>query len=272
MHAVEIGDHGVDVERAGPVHQRRERPHDLQVLGGVHLDGGARRHRLDGDGAEEAVAVLAQAGGADGVEGAGLAVVGLAVLAAGPVGRVVVDAARAAVAPGPDELVGLQPGEHHVGRSVQHAGDRGVQVGGVDERAGALDEHHDLGVGVELVQGVQQGGLAGGGGPGQVAGTVHDAGPGGGGHGGDALVVGADDHLVDEPGAHAGGHGTGDQGRAAHLGQVLERNAHRTSTGGDDGQHSQRDSLNYLRGERADRGRSRGVTQANQPRRPGRGA
>ncbi len=243
VHAVEVGDHRVHVDRPGPVHERRERPYHLQVLGGVDLDGVARRHGLDGDGAEEPVAVLPQAGGADGVEGAGLAVLRLAVLAARAVGRVVVDPAHAAVAGGPHELVGRETREDDVGGPVEDLRDRGVQVGGVDEGARALDEHDDLGVRVELVERVQQGRLAGGGGAAQLGGALDHAGARGLGGGGDPLVVGADHDFVDQLGPRAGSHRAGDQGRAAHLGQVLERDARRTSTGGDDGQDSQGDSL-----------------------------
>ncbi len=207
-----------------------------QVLGGVDLDRVAGGHRLHRDPAEEAVAALAQALRTHDVERAGFTEVGLAVLAARAHGRVVVHPVAGA---GPDELVGLGAGEDRVGLAVQHLRDGRVEVAGVEERARALDEHDDLGLlAGQLRQGVQHGGLAGGGRTAEIGGPAHDPGARGLGHLGDPVVVGADDHLVHQFGAQTGVHRPGDERDAAHLLQVLQGDAHGASTGGDDGQHS----------------------------------
>ena len=126
--------------------------------------------------AEEAVPSLPEPGHRHHVEGAGLAVVRLPVLAARPVGGVVVDPGGLAVGSGsPEELIRRHRREHRVGLAAGHPADRLVQIGRVDERAGALDEDDHLRVdaaGGERVQRVQQRGLRAG----RVAGELGRAG------------------------------------------------------------------------------------------------
>ncbi|GAA2792220.1 hypothetical protein GCM10020219_074250 [Nonomuraea dietziae] len=244
MHAVEVGDDRVDVDRLGQVDQRRERSHDLQVLGVVDLDRVTRGHLLDGDVAEEAVTVLAQALRPHDVEGARLAELGRAVLPHLPAGAVVVDPLALGR---PEEGVVGHAGQHRVGLALEHLAHSLRQVGGVDEGAGALHEHDDLGLDREGVEGVQQRALAGGGGARQLGRPLDDRGARLAGGLRDPRVVGADHDLVDQLGALGRLHGARDQRNAAHLGEVLQGNARRTSAGGNDGEDSQRGSLNCLR-------------------------
>ena len=196
VHAVEVGDERVDVDErmprvcAGATSRRRERAVDLrrdrarplEVGGVVDLDRVVGMHRLDADAAEEPVSGREEPLGAQHVERAGLGVLGLAVLPARAVRGVVVHAGRAGhgvVAP-EEDVRWARPRTRRRVRPTSDPLDRGVEVGGVDERRRRLDEHHEV-VGAgrvepERVERVQQRGLARRGGAGELGGTRDDLG------------------------------------------------------------------------------------------------
>src|SRR5690606_19603500 len=143
----------------------------------------------------------------------------------------------------PQELVGFHGGEHRVGQVVADLPHRVVQVSGVDERAGALDEDQDLRVDAvfrEPVEGVQQHRLGGRGVRAQVGRAFHHGGPGVAGDCGDAVMVGGDNHHVDEVGAAASVHCARHQRAAAYSGEVLQGDPLGSSSCGYDGDNAHR--------------------------------
>ncbi len=105
-----------------------------QVVVVVDLDRAQLGHRDDLRAPEEAVPGLPEPGHRHHVEGAGLPVVRLPVLAAGPVGGVVVDSGGLAVGAGsPEELIRRHRREDRVGLAAGHPADGLVEVGRVDE-------------------------------------------------------------------------------------------------------------------------------------------
>lgn len=156
------------------------------------------------------------------------------------------DAARVAVAGElvrrvpPDEAVERGHGQGGVG-AVFHdrAGDT-VDVLAEDERAGALDEHHDVDSGtVERLVGVhrvEDGRLGGRGVARDGGGAQDDLGPGLPARGGDGVVVGGDDDVGHQPGGEALAHRAGHQRNAADGGQVLRGDALGAAARGDHGE------------------------------------
>src|SRR5699024_10593157 len=134
----------------------------------------------------------------------------------------------------PQEGVVLDRGEHDIGLIVFDRAHRVLDGGGVDERRGALHEDRDVVVLVEGRQGMDERGFAGGGVAGDLCGTVGDLGAGAQGFGGDALVVGRDDHAVDAGAGLRGVDGGGEQGDAGYLRQVLRGDGLGPASGGDD--------------------------------------
>ncbi|GAB3756265.1 hypothetical protein GCM10028864_38210 [Microlunatus parietis] len=246
VYAVEVGDQGPDADQLGArrVDQAGQRLGHDQLLRGVDLHRGQLGH-LDHSGpAEEAVLVGPEAGHLHDVEGAGLAEVGPPVLPPGPYCRVVVLADHGAAAGqhvvgpvAPDEVVRRDAGERAVAVVVEHQRHPVVEVVGLDERAGALDEDEHVRLvagGSEFLQRVQQRRLRAG----QVTGDgrrpLDHAAAGGAADLGDLRVVRADVHGVDEAGPTAGRDRAGDQRHPADPAQVLARYALGAASGRDD--------------------------------------
>src|SRR5699024_7932676 len=134
----------------------------------------------------------------------------------------------------PQEGVVLDGGEDDIGLIVCDRAHRVLDGGGVDEWRGALHEDRDVVVLVEGRQGVDERGFAGGGVAGDLCGTVGDLGAGAQGFGGDALVVGRDDHAVDAGAGLRGVDRAGQQRDPGDLLQVLQGDALGPAAGRDD--------------------------------------
>ncbi|GMA86422.1 hypothetical protein GCM10025868_16720 [Angustibacter aerolatus] len=180
---------------------------------------------------------------ADGVERAGLVQVGFDVLPAAALhGVVVVDAPHRAVAlRPPDERVAGDGREAGVEAVVAHLLHGGVEVGGVEERAGALHEHRHLGVDpvvAQRVERVEDRALRRRRVARQVRRAPYDLGPGGTRDRGDVVGVGADDDQVDLRAGHGGVDRALDQPPRPDAGQVLARHAARPAACRHDGHHA----------------------------------
>src|SRR5699024_2716193 len=156
------------------------------------------------------------------------------VLAAGAEAGFVSDGYGLGVVDPPQEGVVFDGGEDDIGLIVCDRAHRVLDGGGVDERRGALHEHRDVVVLVEGRQGVDERGFAGGGVAGDLCGTVGDLGAGAQGFGGDALVVGRDDHAVDAGAGLRGVDRAGQQRDPGDLLQVLQGDALGPAAGRDD--------------------------------------
>ena len=133
--AVEVRDDGGDIDRdPHPGGTAARSPGRGQLLFGVDLDRRALRDFDESDTAEEPVACGAEAGGIHHVEGAGLEIVGLAVLASRSDARVVVHAVRdARRRRAPTGSRTSRPRRRHCRRRSADEVDRRVQVATVDE-------------------------------------------------------------------------------------------------------------------------------------------
>ncbi len=238
MHAVEVGHDGSDVHGVGILSEEGcDRLSEGQLLLGVDLDRGGLGDVDEADPAEEAVARAAEARGIHDVEGTGLEVVGLTVLASGACARIVVHPRRDTGLRGPQEPVGLDRGEDAVVLVGPDQVDGDVDVARIDERRRGLQEDQDLGFDTaffEHVQGMQQHAFA----RRLVAGEgrrpfddlrsplLRDR--------GDLLVVRRDDHTVDGCRGPGCCDRAGHQGHAADASHVLARDAFRAAARGDD--------------------------------------
>jgi hypothetical protein len=168
VHAVEVGDHDVDVDvgRLLSSDHGRERVRQDQLVLVVDLDRGQLRHHNGRGTAEETMHALAETCSRHDVERAGLAVVGFAILTPRPVARIVILAAdqerqlsRRPLGGAPEELVRRHGGEGGIRCTSQDQLGASIQVAGTDEGAGALHEcqhiRHLAGA-AELVQRVQE--------------------------------------------------------------------------------------------------------------------
>lgn len=140
----------------------------------------------------------------------------------------------------PDEAVERGDGEGGVGAVFDEGAGHAVDVLAEDERAGALDQEDDVDRGAVQglvgVQGVQDGGLRGGGVARDGGGAEHDLGAGLAGRGGDGVVVGGDDDVGHQPGGEALTDRAGHQRNAADGGEVLRGDALGAAARGDHGE------------------------------------
>lgn len=185
VHTVKVGDDHVDVNGVEGVEvadgiQGDHRLSQQQVGLSVDVDRG-QLGDLDGDRTtEEAMSVVTETRPGHDVEGARLPVVRMVILATRTMGRIMVlpgygQQVRLHRIGTPQELVGRHRGERRVGPTGSDQLDRLTELGGVDERAGALDEDHDLrirAVEPDLIQSMQQSRFRAGRGPSQIGGTV----------------------------------------------------------------------------------------------------
>ena len=157
MHPVEVCDQHVDVHRGRLIKRGGERLGEDQIVFMINVDCGQLIDFHDRRPPEEPVLRGAETGRVQHVERTGLAVVGLAVLAPRPARGVVVLPAHQPIAGGPPEkLIRRHRREHRIGAAVGDKLNTTVDILGHDERTGALDEDHDVGLLDEVVEGVQQ--------------------------------------------------------------------------------------------------------------------
>ncbi len=254
--AVEIEYHRVDVgagrqivgERGGgergpaAVEQRGQGAGARQVVRIVDLQHAGRvgAHQLGAP--EEPVPFLAETVGAHRVGGAGLQQVLRPVLAARPERLVVVDPVAAGLAGlAPDVAVERGHGQRGVG-AVEDRRGHAVQLLACEERAGALDEEHDIDRDavpfLVHTHGVQDGGLAGRGVVGDLVGALDHFRARGVRRGGDARVVGGDDDRGQQARRTALADGAGDEGRVTDRREILARHPLGAPPGRDHSQHS----------------------------------
>ncbi len=265
--AVEVEDDGVDVVAGGKgtgpagVEEGGQRAGAGQVVRVVDLQHPRRVGAHQFGATEEAVPVGAEAGRVHGVGGTGLQQVLGAVLAARPVGLVVVDAVAAAARtapfaaalagrPGarlvvrvpPDEAVERGDGQGRVGALVEDRAGHPVDVLPDEEGAGALHQQDDVDPPpvqrLVRVQGVQDGRLGGGRVAGYRGGPQHHLGTGPACRRGGGAVVGGHHHVGHQPGGPALAHGARHQRQAAHGGEVLGGHALGAAAGGYHREHA----------------------------------
>ena len=235
VHAVEVGDDGVDVDRrqgARCVEGAGEHGCHGELVERVDLDRVPFVDGHDPDGSEEPVARGAEARRAHDVEGAGLPVLRVAVLAARAERVVVVDPGCPVGVEPPQEGVGRHRREHRVAVVVD-PGDRLLEGHRVDEGARGLDEDEHARAhpaALEHVERVQQCRLRAGRVGGERRRAVHDVGAGGERGRCDLGVVGGDHDPVDRGGALCAADGAGEERRSADLAEVLAVHALRPAS------------------------------------------
>lgn len=241
--AIEVEDHSVDVgrDKGATIMVEKSAGDGLdedEVVLFVDFHA-VRRRKLPADGfAKEAMAGGEEARDIEEVGGTVFHDFRGAVLAAGTVGLIVVDAGPVAVgALAPKEAMGRHAGEGGVGTGGEGVGDEAVEVRGAGEGAGALKEEQAVwmvALGVPDLEAVDQGGFGGSGVVGEIGGAIDHLGSSGACGGGDQRIVGGDGNAIHLGAAEGGADGVNEEGESGDGAEVFAGNALGAAAGGDD--------------------------------------